>query len=208
MTSWKAVTRYVPQCSLCLKPFRDEHGQELHLPEERLPQGVRERFTAAGWQVTDYTHTARQRLECAACSTAQAARVERYQAQLNQPLVKTVDMSDKLGPGWTLGQREGDEVTQTWVVVHDGQVRGMVRRYKRKASEGWSRGWEAFYLGRDGAGMLRQEAITAASWSDRSNSLWRSRDLAAWGVVTQPVGYSGTVPGWATRTTKTKEKAK
>ncbi|MFI6519860.1 hypothetical protein ACIBF1_30175 [Spirillospora sp. NPDC050679] len=106
-----------------------------------------------------------------------------------------MDLSARLGPGWTLGQRDGDADTQTWLVACDGQVHGMVRRYRRK-NDSWSKGWEAFTS--NGAGWTRLDATAAAGLVERSSFLWSSRDLAAWGIATRP--RPGTPrPSWATR---------
>ncbi|MFE7302815.1 hypothetical protein [Streptomyces sp. NPDC057579] len=46
--------------------------------------------------------------------------------------MKTLDLSNRLGGGWTLTRREVDAERQTWLVEHDGTVHGLVRRYHRK----------------------------------------------------------------------------
>ncbi|GAA2679634.1 hypothetical protein GCM10009864_59930 [Streptomyces lunalinharesii] len=40
-----------------------------------------------------------------------------------------LDLSKRLGAGWTLKQGEGDTERQTWLVERDGAVRGLVHRY-------------------------------------------------------------------------------
>ncbi len=60
-----------------------------------------------------------------------------------------VDMTERIGPGWAL-HREGEADAHTWLVTYEGQVRGMVRRY-RPRSGGLSRGWEAL-AGAGGSG--------------------------------------------------------
>jgi hypothetical protein len=91
------------------------------------------------------------RLVCPACTDRQdKARAIRLEA-LDQPPVTEVDMTQRLGPGWTLRQREGDADTHTWLLAQGGRIRGMVRRYRRKSDGALSSGWEAFLVGTEEA---------------------------------------------------------
>jgi len=106
-----------------------------------------------------------------------------------------VDMGDRIGPGWIL-RREGPAQGHTWLVMHEGRVRGKVRRY-RPRSGGLSRGWEAL-LGSGGRQGYGRRSATDEGKFGRSSFLWRSRDLAAWGIATNPA-FSQPSPGWARR---------
>jgi hypothetical protein len=93
-----------------------------------------------------------------------------------------------------LGRRGGDADTATWLVVKDGEVRGLVRRYQRSDGS-LSLGWEALWNA--GTALIPRGATADGSWSDQSNFLWRSRDLGAWGVATDP-SFHAPAPEWAT----------
>lgn len=104
-----------------------------------------------------------------------------------------VDMSHRLGPGWVL-RRQGAETDHTWLVVHQGQAKGQVRRY-RPQDGGLSRGWEAL-SGTGGAqGLVRRPATNEGKFGRKSSFLWRSRDLAAWGIATNPA-FGAPNPDW------------
>ncbi|MFJ6022957.1 helix-turn-helix transcriptional regulator [Nocardiopsis alba] len=105
-----------------------------------------------------------------------------------------VDMSARIGPGWVL-RRQGEAVDHTWLLVHQGRVQGMVRRYRPRGG-GLSWGWEALLGTDENPGRVRRPATSAAKYGRTSNFLWRSRDLAAWGVATNPA-HGQPNPKWA-----------
>lgn len=112
----------------------------------------------------------------------------------------TVDMGERIGPGWVL-RREGPADAHTWLVVHQGRVRGMVRRYRPRDGD-LSRGWEAL-LGEGGSrGFIRRSATQQGKLGERSSFLWRGRDLAAWGIATDPE-WTQPNPAWAHRRPRT-----
>ncbi|WP_067801349.1 hypothetical protein [Actinomadura formosensis] len=194
---------YVPQCRACGAAVVDSDGRETIVQRTLLPQPLRDDLAAAGWEVVpgDARHGARDprtgdRLTCPGCAGRRRADGQARRDLLHQPAVTEVDMAARLGPGWTLRQREGDAETQTWLVTYQGQVKGLVRRYRRKSDGALSRGWEALLGG--GEGFVRHSATKAGAHSDRSSFLWRSRDLAAWGIATRPA-YTEPNPGWVTR---------
>ncbi|MFI6522652.1 hypothetical protein ACIBF1_44365 [Spirillospora sp. NPDC050679] len=127
--------------------------------------------------------------------TAPEPRAE-LAAGAGRAAAREVDLADRLGPGWALRQA-GDPADRAWLVLHEGQVKGKVRRYRRK-NGAWSRGWEAFYRNGDGTGWTPLDAVTTASLTEHSSFLWSSRDLAAWGIATRP-RHSTPRPAWATR---------
>jgi hypothetical protein len=201
----------IPQCGQCETPATDADGRELQVPSRLLPAEVRRGLETGGWRVTPGKPKVNRGpadplggddLWCPDCVASAKASAARFRTDLHRPLVKTVDMTDKLGPGWLLGQRAGDAEAHRWLVIHregDGDtVRGMVVRYRRKSDEKLS-GWEAL-LGYSG-GFVQHSATKAASRSDRSSFLWRSRDLAAWGIAHSP-GFHDPNPAWATRPTR------
>ncbi|MGK5550615.1 hypothetical protein ACSNOI_03290 [Actinomadura kijaniata] len=123
-----------------------------------------------------------------------------HAVELVRPVVTEIDLSAKLGPGWTLRQHDGDADTHTWLVAFHGEIRGKIRRYRRTDGS-FSNGWEAFSGYNGSTGFMRLSATGAASWSERSSFLWRSRDLAAWGIATRP-DHSTPNPAWASRRTR------
>lgn len=107
-----------------------------------------------------------------------------------------VDMSHRIRPGWVL-RRQGAATDHTWLVVHQGQVRGRVQRY-RPRDGGLSRGWEALSGPGGAQGFVRRPATNEGKFGRRSSFLWRSRDLAAWGIATNPA-HAEPNPDWAHR---------
>lgn len=107
-----------------------------------------------------------------------------------------VDMTERIGPGWAL-RREGEADAHTWLVTYEGRVRGMVRRYRPRGG-GLSRGWEALAGAGGPGGFLRRSATQQGKFGARSSFLWRSRDLAAWGIATDPP-FDQPSPVWARR---------
>lgn len=107
-----------------------------------------------------------------------------------------VDMTERIGPGWAL-RREGGADAHTWLVTYEGRVRGMVRRYRPRGG-GLSRGWEALAGAGGAGGFLRRSATQQGKFGQRSSFLWRSRDLAAWGIATDPA-FAQPNPAWAHR---------
>lgn len=201
LTSYR--TLYAPQCGLCAAPVTDTDGGDVVVESMLLPTQLRTRLTEDGWKVQagdarrgGGDPMAGDRLVCPACAARQdKARATRLDA-LNQPPATEVDMTQRLGPGWTLRQREGDADTHTWLLAQGGLVKGMVRRYRRK-SDGNLSGWEAFLIGADGS-LTRHSATSAASKSSTSSFLWRSRDLAAWGIAARPDHHTPN-PAWSRR---------
>ncbi|WP_017590801.1 helix-turn-helix transcriptional regulator [Nocardiopsis ganjiahuensis] len=121
---------------------------------------------------------------------------------------KEVDMSAKIGPGWTL-RRQGPAEGHTWILMHQGQERGTVRRYRPRnrelslhREEVLSRGWEA--LAGDSQRRMRRSATDEGKFGRRSSFLWRSRDLAAWGIATNPK-FAQPNPSWARRPRKKRQ---
>ncbi|WP_310729237.1 hypothetical protein [Streptomyces sp. N2A] len=111
-----------------------------------------------------------------------AAYERRHRAALVRPRVKSLNISKRLGPGWTLTQREGEAELERWLVEHDGSVHGMVKRYLR-ADKTFSPGWEAFVNGT--LSWLRLEAMSSCQHRLCSSFLWSGRDLAVWSIATQ-----------------------
>ncbi|MCG0065991.1 hypothetical protein L0F81_22285 [Streptomyces tricolor] len=201
----------IPQCGQCGTAVTDDAGRDLLVPARLLDGALRRRLAAEGWEVIPGTPRVNRgpadtvggdRLTCPACAgrREQAADAERRRlaADHARPRVKTVDLSAKLGEGWTLTQRAGDAERHCWLVERDGAVRGRVRRYRR-AGGGFSTGWEAHAL--QDIYWFRQEAVACAQHRPNSSYLWSGRDLAAWGVATNPP-YGADRPEWATRTRK------
>ncbi|MGW2841912.1 hypothetical protein ACWCWD_29505 [Streptomyces sp. NPDC001493] len=199
----------VPQCAECRTPVLDDAGRELTVEARLLPAELRDRLTATGWDVAPGNPRINRgpsdpigedRLSCPPCTTARqavaAAAERRLVRDLSRPRVRHVGMADRLGEGWALTQREGDDDIRRWLVEHQGQVRGAVNRYRR-TSGGLSPGWEAHRL--LGSAFVRVDAITACQHRPGSSYLWAARDLAAWGVATRPA-YNEPRPEWATRT--------
>ncbi|MGW5880225.1 helix-turn-helix transcriptional regulator [Nocardiopsis terrae] len=115
------------------------------------------------------------------------------------PSAKTtpeVDMSEKIGPGWTL-RRQGTPEEHTWLLLHEGRERGTVRRYRPRSGD-LSRGWEALAGAGGAQGFVRRPATKQGKFGQRSSFLWRSRDLAAWGIATNP-DFAQPNPEWARR---------
>nr|WP_233109107.1 hypothetical protein [Streptomyces sp. 14R-10] len=213
MQSFRMVL--VPQCGECSAAVTDETGREVQLAERFLPEALRDRLTAEGWQFTPgnrrlnngpHDSIAGDRLRCPGCiaraGAAVAAAEQRIAQHMARPRVTTLDLSAKLGAGVTLSQRAGDVDVHCWLVEKDGEVVGFVRRYRRAGGD-FSTGWEAFHRLRDG--FYRREAITSCANSRNSSYLWSGRDVAAWGVLANP-HHGAARPAWARRTTKkTKE---
>lgn len=204
-------TLLVPQCARCATAATDAGGQQLLVTDRLLPAELRERLAAEGWTVTPgdprvnrgvHDPIGEDTLTCPAC--AERARDQRdldlhlLTADLARPRIRHLGMADRLGEGWTLTQREGDEGRHRWLVEHDQRVRGQVRRYQRKTGGIYSRGWEAFRL--RGTTWDRADAIGACQRNPGSSFLWSARDLAAWGIAANPP-YDAERPEWA-RTTK------
>lgn len=127
-------------------------------------------------------------------ATSHEAVSETPPPSLVETAVKEVDMSTKIGPGWILRQ-QGPHI---WLVMHDGQVWGTVQRYRARNGE-LSRGWEALrgvYPRR-----VRRSATDQGKFGRKSSFLWRSRDLAAWGIAINP-DFAQPSPGWARRPRK------
>ncbi|MEU0493769.1 helix-turn-helix transcriptional regulator [Nocardiopsis sp. NPDC006139] len=112
----------------------------------------------------------------------------------------TVDMGERIGPGWAL-RREGPADAHTWILLHQGRVRGKVRRYRPRHG-GLSKGWEALAGEGGPRGVIRRSATEAGKFGERSSFLWRSRDLAAWGIATNP-DFAQPNPAWAHRRPRT-----
>lgn len=204
---------FVPQCSDCGAEATDTAGRRIEADDTLLPPGVRQQLAADGWQVTAGNPRAHRgpwdpiggdRLVCGTCTARTAAATAHWQAKtdadLARPRVKTLDLAARLGDGVTLSQRDGDAPRHRWLVERGGEVRGYVNRYKRKTSNSYSTGWEAWYR-RGEQGFFRREAISGCQHSPGSNFLWSSRDLAAWGVLDNPP-YEAGRPDWATRKKK------
>lgn len=189
--SFKAV--YVPQCGQCSTAVIDTGGREMIVTSALLPSELRARLTADGWDVRPgdpkrgrHDPLMGDSLTCPACLARDAQARAAFHATLNGPRAATVDMTARIGPGWRLVQRPGDDERHTWLAEHDGTVHGLVRRYKRVIGA---------------TGFVRHSATDAASSSNRSSFLWRSRDLAAWGIATMP-RFDAPNPSWATRPRK------
>lgn len=201
MLSFRMV--WVPQCGMCSTAVTEPDGSETVTKTTLLEEGLRARLAKEGWLVRrgHAKHGVSDpllgdSLLCPACSAAQASAERAASDAVNRPAVKEVDMVARLGEGWTLRQRDGDAETQTWLVVFRGEVRGKVFRYRRSDGS-WSKGWVArrFHTGQWG---LDRSATKAGSLHRNSSYLWRSRDLAAWGIATGP-DFSAPNPAWATR---------
>lgn len=200
MPSFRMV--WVPQCGMCSTAVTDRDGREVVTSTTLLEEELRSRLAGDGWRVRPgQVKYGRQdpllgdSLLCPSCSAAQAASLKAARDDVNRPAVKEVDMETRLGAGWTLRQREGDAETQTWLVVFRGEVRGRVRRYRRR-DETWSRGWLAR---RFVDGQWAERSATKAGALHRNSSfLWRSRDLAAWGIAAAPK-FTAPNPSWSTR---------
>ena len=201
-------TLLVPQCDTCATPVTDAAGTELTVTDTLLEPELRTRLTADGWAVTPGNARARRgpfdtiggdTLRCPTClareEAAYQAAERRLAAALNVRRVKTLDVSARLGDGWSLTQRPGDAERHTWLVEHDGDVHGRVRRYQRVDGT-YSTGWEAHQLGR--GTWWRVEAIDSCLHNPKSSFLWSGRDLAAWGIATGP-SHRAPRPAWATR---------
>lgn len=205
MDSFRAVTYYIPQCQQCGTAVLDEHGQELRVDYECLASEQRDRLRAGGWHVFVPKRDGRRRwstapketLTCPACCARNDEQLRLRRDDLHRPLVATVDLAARLGAGWQLGQRAGDVDTHTWLLYRDGAVAGMVCRYRR-ADESWSRGWVAWTIEPAGYGRMHVPATAAGGLRPNSSYLWRSRDLAAWGVAARPT-FGTPVPEWSRR---------
>jgi hypothetical protein len=86
-------------------------------------------------------------------------------------VTKTIDMGDSIGPGWTLGQYEGDADASIWRIHHKGQVVGTVCRSYELATN--TRGSESRT-----SRFLQVPTTTRFAASRRSDRLWRTRDSA------------------------------
>ncbi|WP_431959342.1 hypothetical protein [Actinacidiphila sp. bgisy160] len=197
--SFDRVTYYVPRCPWCGTRATGPDGQEPRLESEVLGEELRAHMEARGWQIAggEWNGRARVRtplnLRCARCAAATAVRTAKFERDLARPAVRTVDMSARLGDGWSLVQRDGDEERRLWLVRHGERTRGQVARYVNR--RGGLSGWQAWaYDG--GELMLHLDAVSAALWREKSSFLWRTRDLAAWGVAVRPK-HSQTPPAWA-----------
>lgn len=93
-------------------------------------------------------------------------------------MVKTVDLHEQIGPGWTLVQHEGDTDAGVWRVHHDGQPVGTVCRGYDLATN--TRGWEARTAHFD-----HVPAVGSVAASRRTDRLWRTRNAAAAGIATR-----------------------
>ena len=94
------------------------------------------------------------------------------------PVTRTVDLSNQIGPGWTLTQHADDADVSMWHVQHDGRTIGTVRRSYDLASN--TRGWEARM-----ANFGHVPAFGALAASRRHDRLWRTRDNAAAGIASR-----------------------
>jgi hypothetical protein len=95
-------------------------------------------------------------------------------------VTKTVNLSQQIGPGWTLTQHADDADISLWHVQHDDQTLGTVRRSYDLASN--TRGWEARTANFD-----HVPAFGALAASRRHDRLWRTRDNAAAGIASRAV---------------------
>jgi hypothetical protein len=203
MSSFLAVTFFVPRCGRCLTPAPDASGSAPHLQEQRIPADLETFLTAAGWEVarpvprrSRYARPQPDSLCCPGCITKLATAEQAFRDSFSRPLTTTVDMTSKIGPGWVIGQRgEHDETRRRWIVAHRGYPLGMIRQYLRGDGT-WSSGWEAFR--NTGSVLHRVEAPEAGSWSKKSSFMWRSRDLAAWAVAAG-AQFETPLPAWAAR---------
>jgi hypothetical protein len=101
------------------------------------------------------------------------------------PAVKTVDMRDSIGPGWTLVQHDGDAEASIWHVHHNGRTVGSVHRsYDLSANAG---GWEART-----ADYHLVCAVGTLAASRRHDRLWRTRNSAAAGIAFHTTRHSVT----------------
>ncbi|HEX5116059.1 MAG TPA: hypothetical protein VFW65_12750 [Pseudonocardiaceae bacterium] len=91
-------------------------------------------------------------------------------------VVKTVDLAERIGPGWTLVQHEGEADAALWHVHHDGNAVGTIRRAYDLATN--TRGWEARTARFD-----QVRAVGSFAASRRTERLWRTRDSAAAGIA-------------------------
>lgn len=200
--SFHRVTYFVPACPLCSTRATGPDGEEPRLESEAIGEELRAHMEAQGWQIVGGEWNGRTRvrstlhLRCGRCAAAAAVRTEKYQRRLARPAVRTVDMSGKLGDGWVLVQREGDAENLQWLVQRAGRTYGLIARYVN--GQGRMTGWQAsIYAG--GEAMLHLDAMGEASWRPgRSSFLWRSRDLAAWGIAVRP-RRGQALPAWARR---------
>lgn len=135
-----------------------------------------ERGTGPECPDSDGVHLFGDTLTCPSCQTRKEAANRAHHDRLHQPAVKEVDMAARLGPGWTLRQRDGDAEVHQWLVTYQGEVKGMVRRYRRKTGggDGWSKGWEALLSGT--SGFVRHSATSAACGPVDQNVLQRFCD--------------------------------
>lgn len=202
MYSFRRITMFVPQCRHCGTSVADpdDPGRDVLVSRTLLPPRIRDGLVAAGWQVDRDDSREGQRaspdedkLTCPECLGLIRSQARKRHDALHQPPVREIDMADRFGSGWTLRQRAGDADDHLWLVAHNGDVKGLVRRYRRAGDRGWSRSWEAKRV--TPAGLRSLPATSSASWSERSLYLWRSRELAAWGVATNPA-YGEPNPAW------------
>jgi hypothetical protein len=94
------------------------------------------------------------------------------------PVIKTVNLSQQIGPGWTLTQHADDAEISLWHVQYNGRTLGTVRRSYDLTSN--TRGWEARTANFD-----HVRAFGALSASRRHDRLWRTRDNAAAGIASR-----------------------
>ncbi|MFM9735186.1 hypothetical protein [Streptomyces niveiscabiei] len=209
MESFRIVL--IPQCAECGTAAQGDHG-DLLVEQRLLTPEVRHRLTADGWTVAPGDPAVNRgpahllggdRLSCPACTRRRDAAAERalarQRAAFARPRTRTLGMADRLGDGWQLTQREGDEGHHLWYAEHQGAVRGQVRRYRRTTSPTYSAGWEAYLL--TGTCWQRVEAIGSCQHNSGSSFLWSGRDLAAWGIAARPA-HDTPRPAWATRSKK------
>ena len=91
-------------------------------------------------------------------------------------IIKTVDLTASVGPGWTLVQHADDRIASIWHLHHHGTPAGTVRRGYDLTTN--ARGWEARTATYD---PVRASGKHAAS--RRGDRLWRTRDTAAAGIA-------------------------
>jgi hypothetical protein len=89
-----------------------------------------------------------------------------------------VDMSEAIGPGWTLRQTPEGRTAGTWQVRYDDRLIGSVERVEQLS--GRVTGWRALL---NGIGVSAFGTLTAR----KGSPLWRTRDMAAAGIAFQAV---------------------
>ncbi|MEW1699385.1 hypothetical protein [Streptomyces sp. NPDC091278] len=207
MDSFRMVL--IPHCGGCGTDVPAAAVGQLPVTSRLLDPSVHRRLEADGWHIKPGSRGINKgiidpiggdSLTCPACVAVHQAAAEtataRLTADLSRPRVKILGMADRLGDGWTLTQRDGDVGCHRWLVEREGTVRGQVRRYKRRTSQTYSPGWEAFTLG--GTHWFRRDAIHSCQHTPGSSFLWSGRDVAAWGVAFAP-GHDSPRPEWSRR---------